>query len=841
MKLEQYTEQELDSIESHIQEHFGNYETVFHEIESPDIHVDICIIEPTEIRPHYTLVTMGMGAHKMNIPDELSEYKLARAELLITLPPDWQIHSHDEEWYWPIRWLKKLARFPGSEGAWFGYGHSIAASEPLAENTALSGFMLTMPYFFGQEAATCTLPDGGEVNFYQLLPLHSDELEYKTSHGAEALEDLFPDDFAMVVNPQRPSVLNGEEDDPRYISDEAEYESLKRKLANGDSLEESDLERLAFTLCKWCLDFIDDEDLGQIPKELKLLFICHKALPDSPFVLDMLCNAALYFIYAAARQTEFTTASKCLTSLHELLDDAPESKRLARSCVHGNILLLSEYLHMEDAPKKTVERQYEALQKLAQPYTKADMEIQGMLAWANRLLVSRALKDDELDEAQKGLAGLAAYLEQYPDNALIACEYASACHQAANKGIDGMLNELDRLAKSYSAAYRAYGESDEAQRFPTYFEPDRLCCLLIDAVSDAAVNATENDDLELLLEHVQLIEAHPFLPEDEHRKIVLQSQLYSNLLMLYGNDGEYGAAHDILARLRALAKQSEEDADDYQIVLDALSDALYNLGKDYIDDDCDAHHAAIKAILSELEELAAKSDNPHQHNRYASLLYNLSGDLEFRKKNFQPVWERLFNYVMQHAVFEDVARSVAEEEKNLVGAADDLKTAFAHQKRAEAIAQHPEYCDFASVQEQFAAASYNLLVLAGNAEHLPLAQLMLDTLAQLAAKYPEDLNIILRLAKGAHNMVVDYGNNGDIKNAKAAYNSIFPAATPFLDDPEIANRAVKAGYNLCIDLINSKRSAEVGKIYEPIRGASPNGEAAEYFAKVAEWAEIFSK
>ena len=32
----------------------------------------------------------------------------------------------------------------------------------------------------------CTLPGGEEVNFYQVLPLYRDELEYKLAHDADA-------------------------------------------------------------------------------------------------------------------------------------------------------------------------------------------------------------------------------------------------------------------------------------------------------------------------------------------------------------------------------------------------------------------------------------------------------------------------------------------------------------------------------------------------------------------------------------------------------------------------------------------------------------------------------
>ena len=67
---ELYTEQELEIVENHIMSKIGNYKNVFHEIYSPDIHCDVCVIDPTPERNFYTLVTLGMGAHKMNVPEE---------------------------------------------------------------------------------------------------------------------------------------------------------------------------------------------------------------------------------------------------------------------------------------------------------------------------------------------------------------------------------------------------------------------------------------------------------------------------------------------------------------------------------------------------------------------------------------------------------------------------------------------------------------------------------------------------------------------------------------------------------------------------------------------------
>ena len=204
---ELYTEKEMDIVEEHIMSKFGNFQNVFHEISSPDIHVDVCIIEPTPERNYYTLITMGMGAHKMNVPKELRKNRIDRAEILIALPPDWEIQNPDEKWYWPIRCIKTLARLPGGNDTWLGHGHTMSNEEPYAENTELCCAMLTFPYDFPQEAAVCELPDGDRVVFYQVLPLYEDEMNFKLENGAEKLEDLFPDDYDFVLDIGRRSVL----------------------------------------------------------------------------------------------------------------------------------------------------------------------------------------------------------------------------------------------------------------------------------------------------------------------------------------------------------------------------------------------------------------------------------------------------------------------------------------------------------------------------------------------------------------------------------------------------------------------------------------------------------
>ena len=209
---EVYSEDEMSAIEQHIQSTFGAFDQVLHELDSPDIHVDICVVPPSERRNYYTLVTMGMGAHRMNVPKELAEYKLERAELAIALPPDWKLDEEslkDERWYWPIGLLKVLARLPISNDTWLGFGHTMEKQSPFAEDTKLTAAILTGPQGVEEGGEVCILPGGEEVNFYQVLPLYREEMEYKLEHDADALLERLAA-VSFVVCPDRPSCLEEE-------------------------------------------------------------------------------------------------------------------------------------------------------------------------------------------------------------------------------------------------------------------------------------------------------------------------------------------------------------------------------------------------------------------------------------------------------------------------------------------------------------------------------------------------------------------------------------------------------------------------------------------------------
>ncbi len=190
-----YDDTEIEEVDSFICDMFGEYKNVFHEIASPDIHLDVCIVEPAEDEPYYKLVTMGAGAYKMNIPEQWKKYDLDYAEYVIYLPADWDLNSGDETDYWPVRTLKDVARLPLWYDTWLCYGHTTQADEegsPYASNTGFNSVVLN---FAENKKGDIRLimSSGKVVNFYEVIPLYPEELKFKMDNGADALFERFKD------------------------------------------------------------------------------------------------------------------------------------------------------------------------------------------------------------------------------------------------------------------------------------------------------------------------------------------------------------------------------------------------------------------------------------------------------------------------------------------------------------------------------------------------------------------------------------------------------------------------------------------------------------------------
>jgi hypothetical protein len=184
-----------EAIERHIARHFGEPATVWHEIVSDRVHIDVHVVEPTDARPYFTLVTTGMSDLPMTVPsgDDSSQY----AEMMISLPPDWPLSQEafrDERAYWPIRLLKVIARLPHEYQTWIAEWHTVPngdPAEPYAPDCPFTGVLLAPMIRCAPEARTIEVDGGKVVTLLALIPLHPAEMDLKLAQGAGALIDAF--------------------------------------------------------------------------------------------------------------------------------------------------------------------------------------------------------------------------------------------------------------------------------------------------------------------------------------------------------------------------------------------------------------------------------------------------------------------------------------------------------------------------------------------------------------------------------------------------------------------------------------------------------------------------
>lgn len=187
----------IDAVDAHIEKHFGGGHAeiqVLHELVSDLVHIDVHIVRPTAERPWNYLVTSGMSERPMKAPPGAEG--LRRAELCLALPPDWPLTEEDfrnENHYWPVRWLKILARFPHEFDTWLSWGHSIPNGDPPARiaDTPFIGVVLMSPVLAPEGFDELQHPDGETIHFHAVVPVFPEEMTLKLRKGTEGLAPGF--------------------------------------------------------------------------------------------------------------------------------------------------------------------------------------------------------------------------------------------------------------------------------------------------------------------------------------------------------------------------------------------------------------------------------------------------------------------------------------------------------------------------------------------------------------------------------------------------------------------------------------------------------------------------
>lgn len=200
----------LAEIEAHVEKYIGKIETVYHELVSDLVHIDVLFVPPTEEFPYQVLVTSGVSDKSMNVPPGVEKFR--NVELLIALPPDWPLTQEDlkaESNYWPIYWLKMVGRLPHEYKTWIGWGHSIPNGDPAAPiaDTDFVGVTLSPPFMFPMEFFQLPIGENEFVTFLVVVPVYKEEMELKLSAGNEELEKRLVDaSVGFTVDPKRKNV-----------------------------------------------------------------------------------------------------------------------------------------------------------------------------------------------------------------------------------------------------------------------------------------------------------------------------------------------------------------------------------------------------------------------------------------------------------------------------------------------------------------------------------------------------------------------------------------------------------------------------------------------------------
>jgi len=196
------------AIAAHVERHLGPIRHTFadSQTEGP---IDVLHVAPTEERRYHTLITTGMSEQPMDVPagNDAPRY----LELMSTLPKSWILPTppDDDPALWPVRELRRLARWPGEAKAWLTWGQALPNGDPpqpFAPDTKLCGVIIVPSLMVPRRFYELELEDR-TVTFYSIVPLYREELQLRTEIGMERfLEKLIDAEVDDLIQPKRRNV-----------------------------------------------------------------------------------------------------------------------------------------------------------------------------------------------------------------------------------------------------------------------------------------------------------------------------------------------------------------------------------------------------------------------------------------------------------------------------------------------------------------------------------------------------------------------------------------------------------------------------------------------------------
>jgi hypothetical protein len=263
-----YTENERIEIIKFIEKNFGKVEEVY-EIGYDNYYLDVAQINPTKEKPYYTIITLGMGEYKMY--NQNNENFSSFAELMISLPPDWNFD--DKNYTWAIDELIQLTYIPFTYFFAYEWGHLENNFEPFSSNTKLSAVTLLYPEMKKENSGLLKL-ENRNLQFYQIVPLYDEEYTFALKNGMKNLLLLDVEKkISSVVNMNREKVLEYSEEEKEMqddIMDSADWH-LGDYYSKGIEVEEINIYNHLAVFLRWAMEnsFLSDNFLKAYGKELE--------------------------------------------------------------------------------------------------------------------------------------------------------------------------------------------------------------------------------------------------------------------------------------------------------------------------------------------------------------------------------------------------------------------------------------------------------------------------------------------------------------------------------------------------------------------------------------------
>lgn len=215
----EYSQKERIAVLKHISDHFGRIDKLISHTNSVGIKIEVAEVLPDAEggRNYFTLVTVGVGAHKMNVPPPYDTMVCDRSELVMYMPPE----MDDDMRVWAVGYMCTLGRLPIERNSWSTYGHIFSNGKPLMIGTKLCASTLIEVQNADEDAPNCYLPNGDKITFYQIFPLYKEEVDYKLSHGLAELVGKMPHISAVLDLTRENVCLNessGNKSEKREIS-----------------------------------------------------------------------------------------------------------------------------------------------------------------------------------------------------------------------------------------------------------------------------------------------------------------------------------------------------------------------------------------------------------------------------------------------------------------------------------------------------------------------------------------------------------------------------------------------------------------------------------------------